>query len=159
MIEFTFDYEESHPDFIRLVSIENIIAQLEKFRSQSNAVIATLAILKRGQREGVVRSDIGAVDLHLMISAFCFFRVYNRHTFGALFRCELNAPDQRRKHKRIICEAIIRVLEVRQAHSKATRSRADATRVRSPFSPRLAAGLRPPKRNGVACGRNPALGR
>src|SRR5271156_3529378 len=24
MIEFTFDYEEAHPDFIRLVSIENI---------------------------------------------------------------------------------------------------------------------------------------
>jgi AcrR family transcriptional regulator len=107
MIEFTFDYEESHPDFIRLVSIENIhhgrhIVQSEKLRSQSNAVIASLtAILKRGQREGVFRSDISAVDLHLMISAFCFFRVSNRHTFGALFRCDLNAPEQRRKHKRI----------------------------------------------------------
>jgi AcrR family transcriptional regulator len=136
MIEFTFDYEESHPDFIRLVSIENIhhgrhIAQSDKLRSQNNAVIDTLrAILKRGQIEGVFRSDVDAVDLHLMISAFCFFRVSNRHTFGTLFRRDLTAPKQRIKHKRMICDAIILMLEAREAGSTMARPRSGAVRAR-----------------------------
>ena len=136
MIEFTFDYEEAHPDFIRLVSIENIhhgrhIAQSDKLRGQNLAMLGTLAaILKRGQKEGVFRSDVDAVDLHLMISAFCFFRVSNRHTFGTLFRFDLTAPEQRRKHKRMICDAIIRMLEPRASRTKPARLRAGAHRIR-----------------------------
>jgi AcrR family transcriptional regulator len=117
MIEFTFDYEEAHPEFIRLVSIENIhhgrhLAQSSTLQKQNLIVIDTLAgILERGQRAGVFRSDIDAVDLHLMISAFCFFRVSNRHTFGTLFGCDLTAPLLRAKHKQMIGDAIIRMLQ------------------------------------------------
>src|ERR1700759_914224 len=44
MIDFTFDYEEAHPDFIRLVSIENIhhgrhLAQSSTLRKQNMTVI------------------------------------------------------------------------------------------------------------------------
>jgi AcrR family transcriptional regulator len=117
MIEFTFDYEEAHPEFIRLVSIENIhhgkhLAQSSTLRKQNMVVIDTLAaLLERGRRVGVFRSDIDAVDLHLMISAFCFFRVANRHTFGTLFGCDLTAPLVRAKHKQMIGDAIMRMLE------------------------------------------------
>ena len=117
MIEFTFDYEEAHPEFIRLVSIENIhhgrhLAQSSTLQKQNLIVIDTLTgILERGQRAAVFRSDIDAVDLHLMISAFCFFRVSNRHTFGTLFGCDLTAPLLRAKHKQMIGDAIIRMLE------------------------------------------------
>ena len=117
MIEFTFDYEEAHPDFIRLVSIENIhhgrhLVQSSTLRKQSMIVIDTLtAILERGRRAGIFRSDIDAVDLHLMISSFCFFRVSNRHTFGTLFDRDLTAPLVREKHKQMIGDAIIRMLE------------------------------------------------
>lgn len=117
MIEFTFDYEEAHPEFIRLVSIENIhhgrhLAQSSTLQKQNLIVIDTLTgILERGRRAGVFRSGIDAVDLHLMISAFCFFRVSNRHTFGTLFGCDLTAPLLRAKHKQMIGDAIIRMLE------------------------------------------------
>ena len=37
-----------------------------------------------------------------MISAFCFFRISNRHTFGTLFDCDLMARGVRDKHKRLI---------------------------------------------------------
>ena len=52
MITFTFDYEEAHPDFIRLVSIENIhngayVARSEKIRGQNATVIATLGTRPR----------------------------------------------------------------------------------------------------------------
>jgi len=117
MIEFTFDYEEAHPDFIRLVSIENIhhgryLAQSSTLQKQNMIVIDTLAtILERGRQAGAFRSDIDAIDLHLMISAFCFFRVSNRYTFGTLFGCDLTAANVREKHKQMIGDAIARMLE------------------------------------------------
>jgi Tetracyclin repressor-like, C-terminal domain len=117
LIAFTFDYEESHPDFIRLVAIENIhngehLARSEKVRQQNATVIKTLGkILARGRRAGTFRADVTAIDLHFMISAFCFFRVSNRHTFGTLFNCNLAAPGVRARHKRLISDAILRMLE------------------------------------------------
>ena len=102
-IAFTFDYEESHPDFIRLVAIENIhngehLARSEKVRQQNATVIKTLGkILARGRRAGTFRADVTAIDLHFMISAFCFFRVSNRYTFGTLFNFNLAASRRARK--------------------------------------------------------------
>jgi len=116
MIDFTFEYHESHPDFIRLVSIENInqgryIAQSETIQNLNTAVTEALAaILRRGQKDGVFRKDIDAVDVHMLISAFCFFRVSNRHTFGTLFGWDLTAPELRKRHKRMIGDAIIGLL-------------------------------------------------
>ena len=117
LIAFTFDYEESHPDFIRLVAIENIhngehLERSEKVRQQNATVIKTLGkILARGRRAGMFRADVTAIDLHFMISAFCFFRISNRHTFGTLFNCDLAAPGMRARHKRLISDAILRMLE------------------------------------------------
>jgi hypothetical protein len=117
LVEFTFDYQEAHPDFIRLVSIENIhhgkyLARSEAIRSLNVTIIEALAgILERGREEGVFRADLDPVDVHMMISAFCFFRVSNRHTFGALFDRDLASPELRTRHKRMIGDAIIRLLE------------------------------------------------
>jgi AcrR family transcriptional regulator len=117
LIEFTFDYQEAHPDFIRMVSIENIhngrhLAKSEHLRNLNASVIQQLdLLLRRGREAGVFRSDIGPVDVHMLISAFCFFRVSNRHTFGALFGWDLSAPDLRKRHKRMIGDAILGLLE------------------------------------------------
>ena len=46
-----------------------------------------------------------------MISAFCFFRVSNRHTFGAIFDRDLSDPKLRKRHKKMIIEAVERMLE------------------------------------------------
>jgi AcrR family transcriptional regulator len=119
LIEFTFDYQEANPGFIRLVSIENIhngahVAQSEKIRKLNNAVVETLAaILEQGQKEGVFRGDVDAVDVHMLISAFCFFRVSNRHTFGLLFGRDLSNPALRGRHKRLATDAVLRALERR----------------------------------------------
>lgn len=116
MIEFTFDYQEAHPDFIRLVCIENIhhgryLAQSETLRRANLSVIETLdRILRRGRAAGIFANDIEPLDLHMMISAFCFFRVSNRYTFGTLFGCDLTATATRDKHRRMIGDAILGVL-------------------------------------------------
>ena len=117
LVEFTFDYQDAHPDFIRLVCIENIhhgkfLATSEKIRSLNIPVIESLAsILERGRAEGIFHATADAVDVHMLISAFCFFRVANRYTFGTLFSRDLSAPEIRARHKQLIGDAILRFLQ------------------------------------------------
>lgn len=113
LIEFTFDYEDAHPDFVRLIAIENIhqagyLKRLPTIQSVNADVIAILeAILAKGRAQGVFHRACAAVDIHLMISGLCFYRVSNRHTFGAIFGCDLSAPVQRERHKTMIVETIV----------------------------------------------------
>src|SRR2546430_12933541 len=78
LAELTFDHHEAHPDFIRLVSIENIhqaehLARFSAVASLNTPAIDLIArILERGYRTGVFRRQVDAVDVHMMISAFCF---------------------------------------------------------------------------------------
>lgn len=117
LVEFTFDYQDRNPDFIRLVSIENIhhaehVARSATIRGLNVSVIETIrAILRRGREQGVFRAEVDPVDLHMLISAFCFFRVSNRHTFGAIFGRDLAAPELRERHKKMIGDAVIRFLK------------------------------------------------
>src|SRR5215204_5847043 len=99
LAELTFDHHENHPDFIRLVSIENIhraehIAGREDFAGVNSPAIELIQrILARGRADGSFTREVDAVDLHMMISAFCVFRIANRHTFGAIFDRDLVQPE------------------------------------------------------------------
>ncbi len=116
LIESTFDYEEAHPEFIRLVSIENIhngkhIAASQTIQAVNSPVIATLAeVLDRGKRDGVFRPDAEPTDVHMLISAVCFFRVSNRHSFGVLFGCDLLDPAVRARHRAMLVDAVLQML-------------------------------------------------
>lgn len=116
LAEVTFDHHEQHPDFIRLVSIENIheaehIAASEELgRIGSPALDVIRRILESGRRSGLFTADVDAVDLHAMISSFCFFRVANRHTFGALFGRDLIDPAQREHYRNMLGDMVIAYL-------------------------------------------------
>jgi AcrR family transcriptional regulator len=130
LIELTFDYDESHPDFIRLVSIENIhrakhIKSSAALRSLNNSVIDVLRdILDRGRRQGVFRGAVDAIDVHMLISAFCFFRISNQYTFGVAFGRDLAAPETRARHKALIVEAVLRFLKSEPAAAATERASA-----------------------------------
>lgn len=119
LIELTFDYDETHPQFISLVSVENIhqakhMKNLQSIKDVNASVIRTLtSILEKGRKAGVFRADLDPVDVHMLISAFCFFRVSNRHTFGAIFDRDLSDPKLRKRHKKLIIDTVERMLEVR----------------------------------------------
>jgi AcrR family transcriptional regulator len=119
--EVTVDHHEAHPDFIRLVSIENIhnaehVRELVTLVDLSGPVISLLDhILDRGRADGLFRSDVDAIDVHMIISAFCFFRVANRHTFGAIFGRDLLEPA-RHDHYRTMCgDMVVRYLQTPSA--------------------------------------------
>jgi AcrR family transcriptional regulator len=110
LAEITFDHHEAHPDFIRLVNIENAhhaehIAELADLNTP--AITLLDEILERGRAQGLFRDDVDAIDLHMMISAYCFFRVANRHTFGALFGRDLLDPAHRDHYRTLLGEMIV----------------------------------------------------
>ena len=114
--EVTFDHHGTHPEFIRLVSIENIhnaehVKELVEMVDLAGPVISLLdGILRRGRARGIFRPDVDAIDVHMMISAFCVFRVANRHTFGTIFGRDL-VDASRTDHYRAMCgDMIVRFL-------------------------------------------------
>ena len=116
LIEFTFDYEEAHTDFIRLVAIENTnrgryIRESEVIHDVNIPIISKIAeIIERGLADGSFRRDILAEDLHFLISSFCFFRVSNQYTLKAIFRRDLFDPEVRAVHKQMLVDAVIGLL-------------------------------------------------
>src|SRR5438094_1061107 len=110
LTEFTFDYDHAHPDFVRLVAIENIhharhLAKSSKIRRVNSTVIDTIdAILDRGQQQGKFHTRLRAVDVHMLMSALCFFHVSNLHTFGAIFRRDFLSPGVRRTHRKLVAD-------------------------------------------------------
>src|SRR5437763_4118357 len=95
LAELTFDHHERHPEFLRLVAIENIHRAEHIQRSSVLASINTRAveliarILERGRAQGAIQREVDPLDLHMLISAFCVFRVANKHTFKAIFGRDL----------------------------------------------------------------------
>jgi AcrR family transcriptional regulator len=117
LTEFTFDYDHAHPDFVRLVAIENIhharhLAKSTKIRNVNATIVGTIeAILERGRRKRVFRGGVSAVDVHMVMSALCFFHVSNLHTFGAIFRRDFLSPKVRDTHKRLVADFIVHHLK------------------------------------------------
>ncbi|MBO0729999.1 MAG: TetR family transcriptional regulator [Acidimicrobiaceae bacterium] len=116
LAELTFDHHESHPDFIKLVSIENIhraehVARFSSFADLNMPVIDLISrILERGYADGAFRRRVDAVDLHMLISAFCVFRVANRHTFGAIFGRDLLDEEFRDHYRRMLGDLVVAYL-------------------------------------------------
>jgi len=111
--ELTFDHHEAHPHFIRLVAIENIhgaehLAELPDVRSLGSPAIELIErILARGRQSGAFERDVDALDVHMIISAYCVFRIANRYTFRTLFERDLLDPDRRLQYRRMVGDLVV----------------------------------------------------
>lgn len=116
LAELTYDHHTAHPDFLRLVSVENIhrgthIAKSAALVSSNRPVIALIErILKRGREVNVFRADVDALDVHMVISAYCVFPVANSHTFGVLFGRDLLDPARHEHQRRILGDMLLAYL-------------------------------------------------
>ena len=116
LVETTFDHHAAHPEFVRLVSGENIegartVAASATIKRRNAAVIgAVAALLRRGEAEGAFRAGVDPLDLHMLVTAFCFYRVSNRHTLRAIFGEDPAAPARAEAHRRMVVEAVLRFL-------------------------------------------------
>lgn len=111
--ELTYDHHLNHTEFIRLVSIENInhgrfIRSLETLRDLNRPALGLLEqVIARGREEGTLKAGVDALDVHLLISSYCFFQVANQHTFGYLFDLDLLAEDKRDHYRNLIGDVVV----------------------------------------------------
>jgi AcrR family transcriptional regulator len=112
-IEHTFDYHVEHPEFVRLVMNENIhhgahIGHVEGLKERNKSVIASLkAIIDKGAADGIFRIGIDPVDLHMSISALCFYNVSNRYTFASNFGVDMSSAKSLKKRRTQITEIVL----------------------------------------------------
>ncbi|WP_440709891.1 TetR family transcriptional regulator [Herbiconiux sp. YIM B11900] len=113
LAESTYDHHTSHRDFVRLVAIENVhraehIRHSGVIRDLNSTAVQTLErVLGRGVAAGVFRSDIDALDVHMMISAYSVFHVANRYTFRVLFERDLLDVDRNDRYRRLAGDMIV----------------------------------------------------
>ncbi|GAA3443498.1 TetR/AcrR family transcriptional regulator [Planomonospora venezuelensis] len=116
LAELTFDHHDAHREFIKLVAIENIhraehIRKSEVLANLGTPVLDLIGrILDAGTASGDFATEADAIDVHMMISSFCFFRVSNQHTFGALFGRDMTAPEHRARLRRMVGETVVAYL-------------------------------------------------
>ena len=110
----TFDYHAVHSEFIRMVMTENIhqgehIRKIPQLRAINRPAIGLLERLcKRGIAEGVFRTDLDPVDLHMSISALSFYNVSNQHTFSFIFDRDLKSPKVHAARREAVVDMILR---------------------------------------------------
>ena len=116
LAELTFDHHDAHPDFIRLVSIENVheavhlatLPTLHELRAPTIEMISR--ILDAGRADGVFTAPVDALDVHMLISSFCVFRIANRYTFSALFGRDLTDPARRAAQRLMLGDLVVSYL-------------------------------------------------
>jgi AcrR family transcriptional regulator len=116
LVEVTFDHHAAHPEFVRVVSVENIheasnVKRSPEIRARNATVIGRMsALLARGEASGAFRCGVDPVDLHMLVSSFCFYRVSNRHTLGAIFGRDTMEPATASRQREMIVTAVLRYL-------------------------------------------------
>jgi len=98
LVEFTWDYLESHPEFLSLLGTENLhraanLKKLHRIRELHSPLIGMLSnLLARGSEQKVFRKDVDPMQLYISIAGLGFFYLSNRHTLSTIFGRDLNAP-------------------------------------------------------------------
>ncbi|HEY3180784.1 MAG TPA: TetR/AcrR family transcriptional regulator [Casimicrobiaceae bacterium] len=113
LVSFTFDRHQQNPDFVRLVMNENLhsgkyIAQSANIPTLNVPAIDTVRrIVEQGKKSRVFRQDIDPTDLHMTISALCFYSVSNRHTFSTIFKVDMTSAKALAARKKSVIATIL----------------------------------------------------
>lgn len=114
IVASTFDYHAQHPEFIRMVMTENInqgeyVRTLPELKEINRSAISLLERLcQRGIAEGIFRSDLDPIDLHMSISALSFYNVSNQYTFSFIFERDLRAPAVHAARRDAVVDMVLR---------------------------------------------------
>ena len=114
LVEFTYDHHRDNEDFIRLVMNENMQRgdYLRQSRSiqqlNATAIQSVRDVYERGVAQSVFRAGLDPVDIHSAISAFTFFNVSNRHTFGLIFQDRSSTDKAQTLQREHVVELILR---------------------------------------------------
>lgn len=114
LVAFTFDHHLHHESYIRVVMAENInrgqyLAQSQRIQDLNVPAIAAIrSLYERGVKSGAFRKGLDPVDIHASISALSFFNVSNRHTFGLIFKLDMQSPAYIAQRRENVVEMVVR---------------------------------------------------
>lgn len=114
LAEFTFDFHQANPEFVRLVAIENIhrarhVASSETLQQMTRPIIGQIErVLAKGKDLGAIRPEIDAHALHATLNALSIFSVANRHTFEAQFRWDMSSSEAKARQRAEIADVLWR---------------------------------------------------
>lgn len=116
LVESTFDYHAGHPDFIRIICMENM--QRGRFMQQSDylreinrsALVLLEDILQRGQQKQLFSKNVNARDVHRLMSSFSFHFVANSYTFTLLFEEGADSAAQQAHYRAMAVQVVLRYI-------------------------------------------------
>lgn len=116
LVEFTFRHHRRHPDFIRIIMIENIhqgeyLKHSDTIKEVNAPAINRVEVIyRRGLEAGYFREGISPLELHWFISALSFFNVSNRASFSLVFGDSLNSEESQELLTTHVKEMILRFI-------------------------------------------------
>lgn len=99
LVQFTWKYYISNPEFITLVNSENLhrARHLKKSKiiEHTNQQLTSLVekLLERGVNEGVFREGIDPVQLNITIAAIGYYYLTNRYTGTIIYQRDLGSKE------------------------------------------------------------------
>jgi AcrR family transcriptional regulator len=113
LVDFTFNVFYEHPEFISLLTSENLV-KAKHVRASGlimemyNPLTATIEkLLALGAAEGVFRAGIMPVDVYISLSAIASYHISNRHTLSAIFGTDINSATHREQRRAHVAEMIL----------------------------------------------------
>ena len=113
LVRRTFEHHHAHPDTVRIIMNENLLygAYLKKSqvirKLNVPAIDASKRILERGQKEGVFRTGIDPIELHMTISALSFHHVANRYSFSSVFNVDMASKAAIQRRAEIVADMVL----------------------------------------------------
>jgi len=118
LVAFVWDYYVTHPEFVAILSIENLhkgkhAKQSSELRRLSGEAVGVLKpIIEAGQEQGLFRRDVELKHVYLMIASLCYFYNSNLHTLTSFLGQDMGAQGQRQDWLAFIQELVVRGVRV-----------------------------------------------
>jgi AcrR family transcriptional regulator len=121
LVGFTWDYFIAHPEFLSILSAENL--HRAKFLKKSKRILQLHSplvsmisdVLKRGAERGEFRNDADPVYVYVSIASLGIFYLSNRWTLSTIFTRDLTAQPEIRAWGRHIAAVILGYLRPEKA--------------------------------------------
>ncbi|MCZ6771724.1 MAG: TetR family transcriptional regulator [Proteobacteria bacterium] len=118
LIDFTFDHIANHPEFVGLMTTENILKGrfLKKSTQVSEATVplveAIRDLLRRGEDTGVFHANVDPVQLYITILSVSYVHISNRYTLSIIFQQDLHDKAWLSERKRHVSDVVLGYLQL-----------------------------------------------
>jgi hypothetical protein len=112
LLEFTYDHFMRHPEFVALLTNENLMHG--KFVLKSKRIteaasplrIAVEELVRRGKEMKLFPTDLDPINMYVTIAALSWFHLSNAYTLSSMFGKDLTNPKFREARQRHVREVV-----------------------------------------------------